>query len=132
MIPNSLTIQGYNPTPMDNQLTIDSQMDAARGICTFKLNGPLLLSNMFEFQNRLRAENSRGVIIDLSGVPYIDSAGIGVLVNGMVSCKNHDRTLVLAGVAERVMTVLKITKVDTLFHFADSKADAEALAANAS
>jgi anti-sigma B factor antagonist len=117
---------------MDNQLTIESQVDAARGICTFKLTGPLLLSNMFEFQSRLREEKSRGMIIDLSGVPYIDSAGIGVLVNGMVSCKNHDRTLVLSGVVERVMTVLRVTKVDTLFHFADSKADAEALAANAS
>ena len=117
---------------MDNQLTVASQVDEARGICTIKLNGPLLLSNLFEFQTRLREENSRGLVIDLSGVPYIDSAGIGVLVNGMVSCKNHDRTLVLSGVADRVMTVLRITRLDTLFHFADSKADAEALAANAS
>jgi anti-sigma B factor antagonist len=88
---------------MDNQLTVASQVDEARGL-----------------------------VIDLSGVPYIDSAGIGVLVNGMVSCKNHDRTLVLTGVAERVMTVLRVTPVDTLFHFAKSKADAEALAAHAS
>ena len=117
---------------MDNQLTVASQVDEARGICTIKLNGPLLLSNLFEFQTRLREENSRGLVIDLSGVPYVDSAGIGVLVNVMVSCKNHDRTLVLSGVADRVMTVLRITRVDTLFHFADSKADAEALAANAS
>ena len=117
---------------MDNQLTVASQMDEVRGICTIKLSGPLLLSNLFEFQARLCEEKSRGLVIDLSGVPYIDSAGIGVLVNGMVSCKNHDRTLVLSGVADRVMTVLRITRVDTLFHFADSKADAEALAANAS
>jgi anti-sigma B factor antagonist len=117
---------------MDNQLTVDSRLDHARGVCTLKLTGPLLLSNLFEFQNRLREEKSRGLIIDLSDVPYIDSAGIGVLVNGMVSCKNHDRTLVLSGVVERVMTVLRITKVDTLFHFAASNADAEALAVGAS
>jgi anti-sigma B factor antagonist len=87
---------------------------------------------LFDFQTRLREEKSRGIVIDLSDVPYIDSAGIGVLVNGMVSCKNHDRTLVLTGVTERVMTVLRVTRVDTLFHFAKSKADAEALAAHAS
>jgi anti-sigma B factor antagonist len=115
---------------MDDQLAIDSQLDEARGICTIKLTGPLLLSNMFDFQNRLRQEKSRGLIIDLSEVPYIDSAGIGVLVNGMVSCKNHDRTLVLAGVAERVMTVLRVTKTDQLFHFAASKEDAMELAAS--
>jgi anti-anti-sigma factor len=117
---------------MDTNLLLDSQLDEARGICTMKLTGPLVLSNMFDFQKRLREEKSRGLIIDLSDVPYIDSAGIGVLVNGMVSCKNHDRTLVLAGVTERVMTVLRITKVDTLFHFADSKTEAEALAAHSS
>ena len=83
---------------MDNKLTLDSQFDEARGICTMKLTGPLVLSNMFDFQSRLRAEKNHGVILDLSDVPYIDSAGIGVLVNGMVSCKNHDRTLVLSGV----------------------------------
>ena len=117
---------------MNDKLTVDSQLDEARGICTMKLTGPLLLSNMFDFQSRLRAEKKHGVVLDMSGVPYIDSAGIGVLVNGMVSCKNHDRTLVLAGVTERVMTVLRITKVDTLFHFAETTTDAEALAAHAS
>ena len=117
---------------MDNKLTIDSRFDEARGICTMKLTGPLLLSNMFEFQDRLRAEKSHGLILDLSDVPYIDSAGIGVLVNAMVSCNKNDRTLVLSGVTERVMTVLRITRVDQLFHFAESTADAEALAAHAS
>lgn len=116
---------------MNDKLTVDSQVDEARGICTLKLTGPLLLSNLFDFQNRLRAEKEHGLVIDLSDVPYIDSAGIGVLVNGMVSSKNRGRTVVLSGVNERVMTVFRITKVDTLFHFADSKADAEALAAHA-
>jgi anti-sigma B factor antagonist len=109
---------------MDDKLTIDSQTDPASGVCTIKLTGPLVLSNMFAFQTRLREEKNANVILDLSAVPYVDSAGIGVLVNGLVSCKNHGRTLVLAGVVERVMTVLKVTKVDTLFQFADSRASA--------
>src|SRR3954467_14257405 len=117
---------------MGNQLTVASQVDEARGICTIKLTGPLLLSNLFDFQKRLREEKSHGLVIDLTDVPYIDSAGIGVLVNGMVSCKTHDHTFVLTGVGERIMTVLRVTRVDTLFHFANSRADAEALAASAS
>ena len=115
---------------MNDKLTIDSQVDEGRGVCTLKLTGPLLLSNLFEFQTRLRGEKEHGLVIDLSDVPYIDSAGIGVLVNGMVSSKNRGRTVVLSGVNERVMAVFRVTKVDTLFHFADSKADAEALAAH--
>ena len=116
---------------MNDKLVVDSKLDQARGICSVKLTGPLLLSNLFEFQNRLRENKSYGLVIDLVDVPYIDSAGIGVLVNAMVSCKNNGRTLVLTGVADRVMKVFTITRVDQLFHFADSRADAEALAAHA-
>src|SRR3954469_4515780 len=115
---------------MENQLTVDSQLDEAHGICTIKLNGPLLLSNLFDFQKLLREQKSHGVVIDLSEVPYVDSAGIGVLGNGMVFHKNKGHMLVLTGVAGRVMNVLKITRVDQLFHFANSKADAAALAAH--
>jgi len=116
---------------MDDKLILHSQTDAATGVCTIKLTGPLVLNNMFRFQARLREEKNANVVVDLSSVPYVDSAGIGVLVNGLVSCKNNGRTLVLAGVAERVMTVLKVTKVDQLFQLAASSEEAQGLVAKA-
>ena len=65
---------------MDDKLALVTSLDEKHGLCTMKLTGPLVLSNMFDFQQRLREEKSRGLIIDLSEVPYIDSAGIGVLI----------------------------------------------------
>src|SRR3954452_6478230 len=116
---------------MDDRLTVDSQMDATRGICTMKPSGSLLVSNIQPFKNRLRDVEARGLIIDLSDVDHVDSVGIGVLVNVLMSRKKHGGSLVLAGVTERVMSVLKGTQVDQLFRFADSTANAAAMMTHA-
>jgi anti-sigma B factor antagonist len=80
-----------------------------------RLTGPLLLTTMFDLQTQLRETSSSTTIVDLSGVPYVDSAGLGVLVNSYVSHQKHGRRLILAGVPERVMSLLKMCRVDQLF-----------------
>src|SRR3974390_947659 len=47
-----------------------------------ELEGPLVLTTMFEFQSLVRADQSQTLIIDFANVPYADSAGIGALVGG--------------------------------------------------
>lgn len=79
-----------------------------------KLNGPLTLRNMFELQNELATNKPPMMIFDLSGVPYMDSAGIGVLINYYVAAEKHGRKMALAGVNERVDALLVLTKVKGL------------------
>lgn len=79
----------------DLPLRIATLPSATTGRRVLKLDGPLTLSNFFEFQNLVRADHAASLIIDLSGVPYIDSAGIGSLVNGYVSHQNAGKTLSL-------------------------------------
>lgn len=54
------------------------------------------------------------IILDLSGVPYSDSAGLGTLVhvNGMV--QERHGILRLCGVSDRVTALLKMTKMDSI------------------
>ena len=79
------------------------------------LAGPLTLGNMFEFQSLVRADDARGTIIDMTAVPYVDSAGIGCLVGAQLFHQRNSRNLALVGVNQRVRNVLKITAVETLF-----------------
>jgi anti-sigma B factor antagonist len=51
-------------------------------------------------------------IFDLSGVPYIDSSGVGTLVKCLAKLKKLGGTLRLAGVKGMVAGVLKLTQVD--------------------
>ena len=79
-----------------------------------KLTGPLTLRNMFELQNELVNNKPPMMVFDLSGVPYMDSAGIGVLINYYVAAEKHGRKMALAGANERVDALLVLTKVQGL------------------
>lgn len=95
-----------------------------------RLHGPLLLGNFFGFQNTVRADAASLLIIDVSDVPYIDSAGIGCLVGAHVSREHSGRKLVLVGASDRLLSALKVTKVDQLFTFAPDVEHATAQAAS--
>jgi len=90
-----------------------------------RLTGPLTLSNIFGFQSTVRADNSRALILDFTAVPLIDSAGIGALVGAYVNRQKDGRSLGLVGVNQRIHQALEITRVDTLFRFFTSIAEAE-------
>lgn len=77
-----------------------------------RLTGPLVLDNLFDFQKLWRAQTAPNIIVDLTNVPYVDSSGIGSLVNMHVSRQKVGGTVQLLGVSERVKTVLAVTRVD--------------------
>ena len=91
-----------------------------------QLVGPLTLSTIFGFQNELRAATPGVLILDLSETPYIDSAGLGLIMNYYVSAMDHGRKLLLAGVNERVKALLEMTKVQSVLTSFPSVAEAEA------
>ena len=92
-------------------------------ILTFE--GALVLSNVFAFQAELRKENAALTILDLSGVPYMDSAGMGAVINYYVACQKSGRKLILAGVNERVYALLELTNTTKLLKLVPTVADAE-------
>jgi len=101
---------------------------SSEGTRVFRLAGPLVLTNLFDFQARVREDTSRTLVLDFTGVPLIDSAGIGALVGAYVNRQKDGRRLALVGVNKRVHDALEITRVESLFAFYGSVAEAEAAA----
>jgi|SRR5262249_38739565 len=99
-----------------------TEVPGGNGERLLRLNGPLLLSNFFPFQKLVREDQSPSLVIDMTDVPYIDSAGIGALVGVHVHRQRDGRALLLVGVTDRVRTSLQLTKVDTLFKFGEATA----------
>ena len=62
--------------------------------------------------DELVRQGSTWVILEMSGVTYIDSAGMGTVVRGMIKLKKLGGTLRLAGVKGMVAGVLKLTQID--------------------
>ncbi len=94
------------------------------GTTVLRIHGPLLLGNFFPLQTMVRSDNAPVLILDVTAMPYIDSAGIGCLVGAHVSRENSGRKLILVGANERLQTSLKVTKCDQLFTMAPTVQEA--------
>jgi anti-sigma B factor antagonist len=113
----------------DAPLTIDHREGLSSDTRIFSLNGPLTLRNIFELQSELRSgATPKLTIFDLAGVPYMDSAGMGLVMNHFVHCQTRGTKLVVAAVNNRVLELFKITKVDSVLPLAASVEEAEASA----
>ncbi|HYV74862.1 MAG TPA: STAS domain-containing protein [Candidatus Binatia bacterium] len=104
----------------EKPLEIERVDEAGGGGVIMRLHGPLLLGNFFPFQSMVRSDQSKVLVVDVADVPYIDSAGIGCLVGAHVSREHSGRKLIIAGASQRLLEMLKVTKVDQLFTFAES------------
>jgi len=86
------------------------------------------LETLFELQNVLRQEHN-DLVVDLTEVPYMDSAGRGAILTAYASCQRHQNKFALANVPQRVLVLLELTKVDTLLPIFGSVAEAESQSA---
>lgn len=68
----------------------------------------------------LIADNVKNVVIDLKGVKWMNSSGLGVLMSCFGSLSQADGKLKLASVAEKVNSVLMITKLIQFFETYES------------
>src|SRR5208283_4526603 len=117
----------YNLKRMQEKPLEIEKVEDAGGV-VIRLHGPLLLGNFFPLQTMVRSDPSDLLILDVTDMPYIDSAGIGCLVGAHVSRESSGRKLVIVGAHERLLGSLKVTKVDNLFTFAPSVEQARAQA----
>lgn len=60
-------------------------------------------------------ESKTNIIIDLGGVKFMNSTGLGMLISGYTSVKNKDGVLKLANATEKINSLLVITKLITIF-----------------
>jgi anti-sigma B factor antagonist len=71
---------------------------------------------------------AKNMIIDFSGVPYIDSTGLGFLAGSRVTAQNAGVTMVLANVNDHVMRILDSVRLSQFFVIAADEKSALAKA----
>lgn len=112
-------------TVPNDQLQLEAQDGSAPGQRVLVLTGVLTISTLFAFQEFTHKDKSDTLIVDLSGVPYIDSAGLGSLITAYVGREREARRMALTGVNDRVKMVMTVSGVDTLFRMYSTVAEAE-------
>ena len=68
----------------------------------------------------LMKDGIKNVVIDLGGVKWINSSGLGVLMAAMTTLKNAEGLMTLANVTEKVESLLMITQLIRIFKTYDS------------
>lgn len=110
-----------------NDFTIEVLPGSNPGVRILKLSGPFTLREVFEFQEIVRADPGQNTIIDLTEVPYMDSASLGSLLGFHVACERDGRKYTLVGVSSRLETLFKVAGVGGMLRRCSSMADAAAL-----
>lgn len=83
------------------------------------MGGPdasLLHDKLYEYIE----QNRKKVVIDLAKVDWMNSTGLGILISGYTTLRNHDGQLKLVNVTEKIHSLLTITKLVTVFEAYDS------------
>ena len=57
----------------------------------------------------------KDVILDFSGVPWINSTGLGILISGYHSLKNAEGSMKICSVKERVLSIFYISQLENIF-----------------
>jgi len=55
------------------------------------------------------------IVVDMSGVEFLDSTGLGVLVGGLKRVRTHDGSLHLVCTQERILKIFRITGLTKVF-----------------
>ena len=113
------------PAMVLQEFGVESHAGMRPGHSILRLTGPLSLETVPEFLKAVRAETAPAVILDLSGVSFLDSAGVGALIQTYVALQHGRRKLALVGLGSQVLTVLEITRVHRLFTIFATAAEAE-------
>lgn len=96
------------------------------GLRILALKGRLTLETAACFQDAIRKENAPELIIDMSGVTSMDSAGLGAMIAAYIPAKKASRKLSFAGMNERVKAVTDTSRLSQFLPIYATVKDAEA------
>lgn len=101
------------------------QIEADEGVARCRLTGELDSFGAASLREAMAALSAfRAVVVDMSGVTFIDSAGLGVIVSGVRRRRDMQAEIVLAAARPPVERVLRVTGITGIVALAPTLEDA--------
>jgi anti-sigma B factor antagonist len=109
-------------------MALDIQKREREGIAILELKGRITVgpeaSALREMVTGLNDAGSRNVVLDLAGVDYIDSTGLGALVICATALRKDGGNVKLVNLNRRNIELLVMTKLATVFEIFTDEQDA--------
>ncbi|MGB8493524.1 MAG: STAS domain-containing protein [Candidatus Acidiferrum sp.] len=110
------------PFTLDVEKTAGSTAD----VTVYQLKGKLSLETVAGFIPQMRQETARRVVLDMSGVNFLNSTGVGALVSLFVSRRNQGKTFALAALTPQATAVVTVAGLQKLLPVSKSVEEASA------
>lgn len=100
-------------------------------ICILDVEGPVVVGRggadlLTDKVRSLLQQGQKQLVINLAGVPYMDSTGLGAMVHAYATATRQGGTVKLLNSTKKLQDLLVITKLSTVFESFDSEAAAVA------
>lgn len=106
-----------HPDVTDLRMFVEDDEPGARTV--LRIAGTVKVGeSVREFESSLDRACSKDtgtVILDLTNLEYMDSTAVGILVGALHRMKSENRELVLVNPRERIASLLRVAKLDSLF-----------------
>jgi len=85
-----------------------AQQPASDGTLVARLSGRLSLETVSNFLQQTRAVAADKLVLDMSGVSFMDSAGVGALVQLFVHRRSQSKKLAVAALTSQGTAVMQV------------------------
>jgi anti-anti-sigma factor len=99
-----------------SELQIDILADEPGRAVTIAVTGEVDLASAPQLVECLSRYTDRDVVVDLSGVGFLDSNGINALIQGYNALRDTGHTLRTVGERDHVLNLLQLTGVTEIVH----------------
>lgn len=106
---------------IEEQLNGDVTIIKVSGDITLNKGGDVILKDKV---NSLLQQGRKKLLLDLGGVAYVDSAGLGQLVQVKVTTGRNAAELKLLNITKRLKDLLVVTRLSTVFDSFENEAEA--------
>jgi anti-sigma B factor antagonist len=112
--------------PVASSGSISIIVDHSGSDALMRLNGRIDVDSSPDLRDRLSSilserPSPRVIIVDLAGVPYIETSGIATLVEALRIARHHQTIVRLQGLSGSVLRLFEVTGVLPLFEAGDYK-----------
>src|SRR5882762_11696399 len=95
-------------------LELEKQPSSNGSVLVTKLNGKLSLETVSNFLQTMRPESVQLLVLDMSGVAFLDSAGVGALVQLFVHRRNNSQEIALVALTQQGNAVMQVSGLTSL------------------
>jgi len=95
-------------------LDVDKAAGSTDEVTVYQLKGKLSLETVANFVTRMRQESANRLVLDMSGVNFLDSAGVGALVSLFVNRRSQGKTFALAALTPQSTAVVTVAGLQKL------------------